>query len=172
MEGDGWPVLKHRLWSTVLFLGFCIYLFLCIGLQILLFRQYAGSFQGTDPINIIPLGAMLEALKFQIPGTHMPLLMWLQLAALMVPFGFCLFLWVEDCTSFRSIAAITLGFSSLLCGADYLLTAPLFNVDFIVSSLFGAFIGYSLALLCVELLYSKRIQPMLSASPKRYRKAA
>ncbi len=171
MEGDGYCMAKHRLWSTVLFLGFGAYLFLCIGLQIMLFKQYASGFQGAGHISYIPFAAVVGAWGGHT-GSLMPLRMWFQLAGLMIPFGFCLFLWVEDCTSFRSIALITLGFSGVLCGTNYLLTAPAFDIDFMAASLCGAFVGYSTAVIFVEVLFSQRIPAMLNSSPTRYKKVA
>lgn len=165
-------MVKHRLWSTVLFLGFGAYLFLCIGFQILLFKQYVSGFHGAGPINFIPFAALISALNGGIQNSHMPLWMWIQLAVLMIPFGFCLFLWVEDCTSFHSIAAITVGFSGLLCGANYLLTAPSFDIDFVVSGLCGAFVGYGIAVIFVELLFAKCMLPLLNASPAAFKKVA
>lgn len=165
-------MIKHRLWSTVLFLGFGAYLFLCVGLQILLFRQYASGFQGVGHISFVPFAALLGALNGSVHGQQMPILMWIELACLMVPFGFCLFLWVDDCTSFRSIAAITLGFNGILGVTNYLLTAPVFDIEFIVSSLIGSFLGYVIAVGCVEMLFSKRMQPLLAMPAKPHRKAA
>ena len=165
-------MIRHRLWSTVLFLGFGAYIFVCIGLQILIFKQYANQVTGLHHLNLIPFAALLGALNESLPRSSMPMLMWFQLAALVVPLGFCLFLWVDDCTNFRSIAAITTGFSGLLCGTHYMLTAPIFDIDFMVSSLCGAYCGYGIAIACVEFFFTKRLQPLLSQRPKAHRKAA
>lgn len=153
-------MMKRRLGSTVLFLGFGAYLFLCMGLQIVLFKQYIGGLHGIGHMNLVPFSTLLTEIIPAAQGYEMPVIMWLQLAAAMIPFGFCLFLWVIDCNSFRSVAAITAGFSVILCCTNYLLTAPFFNIDFIVASLCGAFVGYSSALTGVEFLLTKRMNLM------------
>lgn len=160
--------MKRRcLRNSVLFLGFGLYLLACAGMQILLFQQYAAAVGTVGRISLVPLGMLTAAwLTPDGPGP-MPVAMWLQLMGLMVPFGFCLFLWVEDCTSFRSIAALTLCFSGLLVAGNYLLTAPVFNIDFLLASLCGAYIGYGAALAVVEVLFGKRIHPMLTSAAGR-----
>lgn len=162
---------KHRLWNTVLFLGFGAYLILCIAVQTLLFKQYAGLFQGIGHTNFIPFAALTGGWGSN-PLVQMQPRMWLQLAALMIPFGLILFLWVTDCSNFSSIAGITLGFTGVLCGTNYLLTAPVFDVDFMAASLCGTFVGYSIAVITVELLYAKRIRPMLTSAPRTFKKAS
>ncbi len=157
---------KHRLWTTVLFLGFGTYLILCIAFQIACFKQILCCFQGSSPINMIPFASLIGAWSNDFEGARMPLFMWFELAALMIPLGFILFLWVEDCTSFKSIAGITVGFSGILCATNFLLTAPFFDIDFIVSSLCGSFIGYCIAVIGVDVFFAKRIKPMLE-SPVR-----
>jgi len=164
-------MVKHRLWSTVLFLGFGVYLLMCIALQIGLFKQYASGLHGAAHINLIPFMSLSGAWISSIHGMQMPFWMWSELAALMIPFGFGLFLWVEDCTSFRSIASITLGFSGILCATNYLLAAPVFNIDFILASLCGAYAGYGIAILFIEVLFGNPMKAMLGPSPKTYRKA-
>ncbi len=164
--------MKRHLGSTALFLGFGTYLFLCMGLQIVLFKQYAGGLHGTGHINMIPFSSLFTAGFPAEQGYEIPGAMWIQLAAAMIPFGFCLFLWVIDCNSFRSVAAITAGFSTLLCCTNYLLTAPVFNIDFIVASLCGAFIGYSAALKGVELFLTKPMNLMHHTPRKPLKKIA
>ncbi len=165
-------ISKHRLCSTWLYLGYGAYLFLCVGIQILLFKRYAGTLGGIHHLGLVPFAALLKQWNPAFNETAMPIAMWLQMAALMIPFGFCLFLWVEDCNSIKSIAAITFCFSCVLCAANYILTAPIFEMDFIVSSVCGAFMGYAGARGLVELLYTKRIHPLLAASPKNLKKIA
>lgn len=165
-------MMRRRLVSTTLFLGFGAYLFLCMGLQIVLFKQYVGGLHGIGHINLVPFSTLFTALLPEVQGYEMPVAMWLQLAVAMIPFGFCLFLWVLDCNSFRSIAAITAGFSAILCCTNYLMTAPIFNIDFIAASLFGAFIGYSGALICIELFLTKRMNLMHHTQRKHLKRIA
>lgn len=161
---------RHRLWNTVLFCGFGTYVVLCVIIQTVFFMHYTALFQGMAHINFIPFAVLWEAWN-GTAGPHMPLIMWLQLAGLMVPLGLCLFLWVEDCTDFGSIAAIAAGFSGIFCVTNYLLTAPVFDIDFITASLCGTFAGYSLAVIAVELLFTRRIQPLLNQPPRHFKKA-
>lgn len=165
-------MMRRRLGSTTLFLGFGAYLFLCMGLQIVLFKQYVSGLHGIVHINMVPFSTLFTAWIPGARGYEMPVNMWLLLAAAMIPFGFCLFLWVVDCNSFRSVAAITTGFSVILSCANYLLTAPVFNIDFIAASLFGAFVGYSGALTCVEIFLTKRMNLMHHNPRKPLKRAA
>lgn len=161
---------KHRLRSTVLFCGFGAYLVLCIIVQTLYFMQYAGQFSHAPHVNLVPFMVLWTAWTGSAV-ISLPLAMWLQLAGVMVPFGLCLFLWVEDCTHYRSIAAITAGFSGVLYAVHYLLTAPVFDIDFMTAALCGSLTGYLLAVLVVELLFTRRIQPLLNQPTRHYKKA-
>lgn len=157
---------RRCLRSLALFLGFGLYLLLAAGLHIMLFRQYAGMVAGGAQLALIPFGPLTAALApagmVSMTGT-----MWLQLMGIMVPFGFCLFLWVEDCICFRSIAALTLSFSGVLAAGNYIFYAHVFNVDFMIASLIGSYLGYRTAVGLVGLLFGKRLQPMLTSAAGR-----
>lgn len=161
--------IRHRLLTTVLFLGFCAYLFISVGFHLMLFREYAAGAHGASQLNLIPFAPLLNRLGLQWAESPMSLAMWLQLAAMIVPLGFTLFLWVDDCTSFRCIAVVAMCYSGVLCGTHYLLTAPVFDLDFITASVSGAFGGYALAVLCVTVLYGSRIRLMLDSPSKNTR---
>lgn len=162
---------NHRLWNTVLFFGFGTYIILCIVVQTLLFKQYASVFNGAAYTNLAPFSALSGGWGTG-RGLQMPFLMWMQLAVSMIPFGLGLFLWVTDCTSLRSIIGIALGFTGALSGMNFLLTAPVFDIDFMVSGLCGTLTGYGIAVIGVELLITPRIRPMLSTPSRNLKKVS
>lgn len=153
----------RRVHSSVLFLAFIIYMLLCIAAKMLLFREYALTVPGAL-VSCVPLQSIVALFSKTAEAFPLPLGMWIALCGLMIPFGFVMFLWVEDCNSIVSIAVISVLFSAALSGINYVLLAPVFNIDFLVADFLGALLGYGLALAVVELMFAKRIQPLIGSS--------
>lgn len=164
--------MERRFLSTVLYLGYGAYMFLCVGFQIMLFKEYAAGFNGVAHISCVPFVALLSRWELWDGAGAMSAAMWFKAAGVMLPFGFSLFMWVEDCDNLFSVSVITLCFGSAMSLIGFLLVGPLFDIDFLVAIFCGSLAGYGAAFALVEVLFAKRMHPMLSSVSTSIRKTA